>query len=38
MIQTGMVVVAWNDVMDYALGKITGNQLGSRITRLLAGQ
>ena len=34
MIQTGMIVVPWSDVMDYAYGKINGNQLGSRIVRL----
>ena len=35
MVQTGMVVSSWNDVMDYAIGRISGNQLGSRITRLV---
>lgn len=33
MAQSGMVVTNWRDVMDYATGKINGNQLGSRITR-----
>ena len=35
MVQTGMVVSSWDDVMDYAIGRISGNQLGSRITRLV---
>ena len=35
MVQTGMVVSSWDDVMDYAAGRISGNQLGSRITRLV---
>jgi hypothetical protein len=35
MVQTGMVVSMWNDVMDYVTGKISGNQLGARITRLV---
>jgi hypothetical protein len=38
MVQTGTVIVAWNDLMDYATGRINGNQLGSRITRQVAGQ
>lgn len=35
MVQTGMVISSWDDVMDYAIGRINGNQLGSRITRLV---
>jgi hypothetical protein len=35
MVQTGMVVSSWDDVMDYVTGRISGNQLGSRITRLV---
>jgi hypothetical protein len=35
MVQTGLVVSSWEDVMDYAIGRISGNQLGSRITRLV---
>jgi hypothetical protein len=34
MTQSGMIVISWSDVLDYANGKISGNQLGSRITRL----
>ena len=34
MTQTGMIIISWNDILDYAGGKISGNQLGSRITRL----
>lgn len=34
MTQSGIVISNWNDVLDYATGKINGNQLGSRIIRL----
>ena len=34
MIQTNMLLISWNDILDYAYGRINGNQLGSRITRL----
>ncbi len=34
MQQNGIILVGWQDVVDYATGKINGNQLGSRITRL----
>jgi len=34
MAQKGMLVASWNDVVDYAIGRINGNQLGSRISRL----
>lgn len=34
MAQTGMILVNWSDVVDYATGNISGSQLGSRITRL----
>jgi hypothetical protein len=33
MTQRGSILVSWRDFMDYAAGKINGNQLGSRITR-----
>ncbi len=31
----GTVVVNWRDVVDFATGKINGNQLGSRIVRII---
>lgn len=31
----GTVVVNWRDVVDFATGKINGNQLGSRIVRIV---
>jgi hypothetical protein len=31
---SGMIIIAWSDVIDFAIGKINGNQIGSRITRL----
>ncbi len=34
MQQNGVIVVAWQDVKDYGTKKISGVQLGSRITRL----
>jgi hypothetical protein len=34
MVQSGMILVNWKDVVDYAKGNINGCQLGSRITRL----
>jgi hypothetical protein len=34
MAQTGMVTANWNDVVDFANGKINGSQLGTRIVRL----
>lgn len=34
MTQSGMIMVNWSDVVDYAKGKIDGGQLGARITRL----
>ena len=36
MIQTGTIIITWNDVLAYAWGDITGNQLGSRIFRTTA--
>jgi hypothetical protein len=36
MLQTGMIAVNWQDVMDYAAGRINGNQLGARIIRYAA--
>jgi hypothetical protein len=34
MTQRGVLGASWNDIVDYAIGKINGNQLGSRIVRL----
>ncbi len=34
-VQNGKIMVRWKDVVDYATGKINGNQLGSRIVRLV---
>ena len=34
MAQRGILGASWNDIVDYAVGKINGNQLGSRIVRL----
>lgn len=34
MVQTSIIHIAWRDVWDFTEGKINGNQLGSRITRL----
>ena len=34
MQQNGTIVASWQDVVDYGTGKISGQQLGSRITRL----
>ena len=31
----GTIVVNWQDVFDFATGKITGNQLGARILRIV---
>ena len=31
-VRNGLIVVNWQDVVDFATGKITGNQLGARIT------
>ena len=33
MTPTSNILIAWKDVWDFALGKINGNQLGSRILR-----
>ncbi len=30
---TGMILVKWSDVLEYAAGRINGSQLGSRIVR-----
>jgi hypothetical protein len=35
MNQEGMIVVMWQDVMDYMNEKINGNQLGARIVRMV---
>ncbi|MEW6406455.1 MAG: hypothetical protein AB1649_32115 [Chloroflexota bacterium] len=34
MMEEGMVVANWQDVLDYIDGRINGNQLGARIVRL----
>lgn len=33
---TGIIAITWSDLVDYAYGKINGNQLGSRIIRQAA--
>ncbi|MCL4530233.1 MAG: hypothetical protein M1282_12550 [Chloroflexi bacterium] len=33
-VQNGKIIVNWQDMVDFATGKINGNQLGSRIVRL----
>ena len=35
MQERGTIVVQWSDVLSYAAGQINGNQLGSRIVRLM---
>ena len=34
MAQRGMLGVSWSDIVEYAVGRINGNQLGSRVVRL----
>jgi hypothetical protein len=32
-VRNGLIIVNWQDVVDFAAGRITGNQLAARITR-----
>jgi hypothetical protein len=36
MEEEGMIVVNWQDLLDYIAGRINGNQLGARIVRMAA--
>ncbi len=34
-VQNGTIAVSWQDVLDFAAGRINGNQLGARIMRIV---